>query len=192
MNVKRVLKKVRWFIWEDDSLLSWVVNIILAFVIVKFIFFPGLGLILSTDLPIVAVVSGSMEHSEGFDKWWDKNSDWYGDRGISKDDFLDYPFKNGFNKGDLMILIGTDTDDIKIGQIIVFKGSTRDPIIHRVISKNIENNIYYFRTKGDNNRDSFGALGEDKIHQDNVFGRAVIRIPVLGWVKIIFTSLIGG
>ena len=58
-----ILKKTWHFIWEDDSVWSWIVNIILAIVLIKFIIYPGLGLVLGTSYPIVAVVSDSMEHS---------------------------------------------------------------------------------------------------------------------------------
>ena len=63
-------KGIWYFIWEDNSLLSWIVNVILAFVLIKFIIYPGLGLLFSTSYPIVAVVSGSMEHQGNFDTWW--------------------------------------------------------------------------------------------------------------------------
>ena len=63
-------KSVWYFIWEDNSLLSWAVNVILAFVIIKFLLYPGLGFIFATTHPIVAVVSGSMEHQGSFDSWW--------------------------------------------------------------------------------------------------------------------------
>jgi signal peptidase I len=55
-------KKVWNFIWNDDSVWSWIVNIVLAFVIIKFIFYPAIGLALGTNHPIVAVISESMEH----------------------------------------------------------------------------------------------------------------------------------
>ena len=50
-----ILKKTWHFIWEDDSLLSWIVNIVLAIVLIKFIIYPGLGLVLGTGFPVVAV-----------------------------------------------------------------------------------------------------------------------------------------
>ena len=34
---KLTWKKIWWFIWEDDSWASWFVNVILAFVIIKFL-----------------------------------------------------------------------------------------------------------------------------------------------------------
>lgn len=67
MNFKKIWK----FIWHDDSLLSWIVNIVIAFILVKFVIYPGLGLILQTTYPVVAVVSSSMEHNEDFEKWWE-------------------------------------------------------------------------------------------------------------------------
>jgi signal peptidase I len=61
-SAANALKSVWRFIWEEDSFASWVVNIILAFLIIKFIFYPGIGLVLGTNHPIVAVISESMEH----------------------------------------------------------------------------------------------------------------------------------
>ena len=63
MDWKKLWKKTWYFIWESDSILSWIVNIILAFVIIKFLIYPGLGLVMQTSYPVVAVVSGSMEHA---------------------------------------------------------------------------------------------------------------------------------
>ena len=49
---------------------------------------------------------------------------------------------------------------------------------------------FVFTTKGDNNNDSFEQLGETNINPEKVVGKAFLRIPYLGWVKIIFTDLI--
>jgi len=94
MKVKRVWN----FIWEDDSLISWVVNVILAFLIVKFLIFPGLGLVLDTSHPVVAVVSESMDHRGNFDDWWERQGSWYEERGIMKEEFMQYDMKNGFKE----------------------------------------------------------------------------------------------
>ena len=68
MNTKDSFKKTWRFIWHDDSWASWFVNIIIAFILVKFLIYPGLGFILGTTHPVVAVISGSMEHEvQGFD-----------------------------------------------------------------------------------------------------------------------------
>jgi signal peptidase I len=186
------MNKIWNFIWHEDSVASWLVNIVLAFILIKFIVYPGLGFLLSTSFPIVAVVSSSMEHDGGFNDWWDANSAWYEDQEIGYEDFKEYPFKTGFNKGDIMVLVGKKPEKIDLGDIIVFRSSRPDPIIHRVVNKWQEDGIYKFHTKGDNNPDSIkGAyLDETNISEDNVLGVAVIRVPFLGYVKIWFVDLI--
>ena len=191
-NFKKILKKTWHFIWEDDSIWSWIVNIILAFVLIKFIVYPGLGFLLSTSHPIVAVVSSSMEHNHQLDKWWDLNKEWYLNEDITRADFQIFSFKNGFNRGDIMVLKGKKPADIKTGEVIVFKSGRPDPIIHRVVKTWEENGTYYFQTKGDNNRDSIisAYMDETKIIQERVIGKAVFRIPLLGYIKIWFVELI--
>jgi signal peptidase I len=63
----KLLKNLKdfWnFLWNDNSTLSWVLSMVLAFIVIKFIFFPGLSFLMQTSLPLVAVVSGSMEHRD--------------------------------------------------------------------------------------------------------------------------------
>ena len=82
------LKKIWHFIWHEDSWASWLVNIILAFILVKFVIYPLIGLMLSTSFPVVAVVSSSMEHSSSnFETWWDTNKEYYIKKGIEKNEF---------------------------------------------------------------------------------------------------------
>ncbi len=189
---KAALKKVWWFIWEDDSIWSWIVNIILAFVLIKYIVYPGLGLILSTSYPIVAVVSGSMEHDGNFNNFWEVRGAWYIDHNLTQEQFFDFNFRNGFNKGDIMILYGKKPRDIGVGGVIVFRSNRPDPIIHRVVRKWEINGKYYFHTKGDHNTDSITSVGLDEtnISEDQLLGKAVFRIPLLGYIKIGFVELI--
>lgn len=87
-----------------------------------------------------------------------------------------------YYKGDMIIVQGEE--NVKVGDVIVFDVSDRTyPIIHRIYS--IENN--QIRTKGDNNQyvDPW-ITTQEKIH-----GKAVLKIPVLGWVKIVFTEVTG-
>tara|TARA_Y100000310_G_scaffold326112_1_gene390554 strand:- start:2179 stop:2751 length:573 start_codon:yes stop_codon:yes gene_type:complete len=178
------IKKVWHFIWKDDSILSWIVNIILAFVLVKFLIYPGLGLVLGTTHPVVAVVSGSMEHDGDFEEFWSEFGEWYEDNGITKEEFLGYDFVDGFNRGDIMVLVGSD--EIDVGDVIVFNGNSNNPIIHRVVVENEES----YQTKGDHNRDSSSSLGETDIQEENIVGKAKFRVPYLGWFKIGFASLL--
>jgi len=92
--------------------------------------------------------------------------------------------KNGFNKGDIIVLKGEDPGDLAVGDIIVFQSSRPDPIIHRIVKKWDVGGVYYFQTKGDHNENSYASLGEDEIHEDRIIGKAIIRAPFLGWIKI--------
>ena len=179
-------KKIWNFIWHEDSVWSWIVNIILAFILVKFIIYPGIGLAMGTSYPIVAVVSGSMEHNEDFDAWWENSGKWYEEKGFVKERFTEFPFKNGFNKGDIMLLKGVKPKDINIGDVVVYQTENyKNPIIHRVVA--IGNQSENFITKGDNNFVEDPA--KVKAKQIEKTGKAVARIPWLGWVKIIFTEV---
>ncbi len=190
--MKTFLKKTWNFLWHDDSLLSWIVSFVIAFLLVKFVVYAGIGLLLGTNYPIVAVVSGSMEH-EGlnFDTWWAENGEWYESRDITKEEFSKFMFKNGFNKGDIMVLVGEEAKDIKKGDILVFEANSQHPIIHRVVDIDEKSGEYYFQTKGDNNPDSYEQLGERDIAENQIIGKAVFRVPLLGWVKIVFAELVG-
>ncbi|MEA3430781.1 MAG: signal peptidase I [Nanoarchaeota archaeon] len=192
--------KIWYFIWEDDSVWSWLVNILLAFVIIKFLVYPGLGLALSTDHPIVAVISPSMEHDGNFDQWWSSSAycnnnycsqeQWYSMYNISKEDFREFQFRNGFNIGDIIVLKGKKPKDIKKGDVMVFDIGRQIPIIHRTVDTWEESGTYYFTTKGDHNPKIFEEIGERKISQDQFIGKAWFRIPWLGYVKIWFVEIL--
>ena len=63
--------------------------------------------------------------------------------------------------------------------MIIFNGGYGNPIIHRVIQA--DGGI---TTKGDNN----GGLlpQEQNIPEDAILGKAVFRVPAVGWIKLIF------
>lgn len=200
MQFKELCKKIWHFLWESDSIWSWLANIILAFVLIKFIVYPGLGLLLSTSYPVVAVVSGSMEHEGSFEDWWLSSAscngqsctqeEWYAASGVTKEQFQGFSFKNGFNKGDIMVLKGVKPKNIKTGDVLVFMSSEKaDPIIHRVMVIHGDGVAgYVFQTKGDHNADS-GSIDAD-IQEQEVLGKAVFRIPILGWVKILAVTVL--
>ena len=96
-----------------------------------------------------------------------------------------------FNTGDIIVLLGKDPEKIQIGDVIVFQSDLphkRDPIIHRVIEKWNENDLTYFTTKGDHNPTIHGF--ESKIHEDRIIGKAYLKVPFLGYVKLWFVELL--
>lgn len=230
-KIKIYWKKFWQFIWHEDSVASWIANAVLAFILIKFIVYPVLGLILATSHPVVAVVSGSMEHHpHNFDEWWESEAcsllepctqkDWYLSKGITKEEFKEFSFKNGFNTGDIMILKGIDPKKVKVGDIIVFQTLKKEPIIHRVVNIFEDNGKIIYQTKGDNNRVSFSEyvkdsnndgiysypeeralkgtpnaipyIDEEYITEDQISqtGKAIIRIPYIGYIKLIFVRII--
>ena len=207
-------KKLWWFIWKDDSFASLLVNILLAVVLIKFIMYPVSGLVLGTSFPVVAVVSCSMQH-DATNCWadcylkgqgsldycvnkeknlcgknrdvgyWNTCGDWYVERGISEQDFKKFQQSNGFNIGDIFVL--KKADEVKIGDIIIYNDMIRNaPIIHRVVD--IKEG--YYQTKGDHNSATFPF--EEKISKEQIYGKVLLKIPYLGWVKVMFNIMLKG
>lgn len=219
-KIKSDIKKAWNWTWHSDSWLSWIVALIIIYISVKFIFFPGLSLILGSSLPLAGVESSSMDHQIvmddferlilcndiysneekkeighiNFDKYWDICGGWYEKENITKEQFSRFSLNNGFRKGDVIVVWGRFNP--KIGDVIIFKPN-RDsmaprPIIHRIVS--INNRI--IQTKGDHNGKQLTSdnniykTDETSITQDQIIGKAIIKIPYLGWPKIWVTELI--
>ncbi|MFH0897746.1 MAG: signal peptidase I [Candidatus Bathyarchaeota archaeon] len=196
--------KKKWDKYTD----GWFGNIVYLFLgfIIAYSFNVFLGYTLSTDTPVVAVYSCSMEHDtynnwwkncnlspnevcgkdignytpSDFDDYWSLCGSWYESKNISKEDFKSFTFSDGLEVGDMIVVMRSE--NIKVGDIIIFSADTRKiPIIHRVYA--IAGGQYL--TKGDNNASPDNFAGK-QIH-----GKAIFKIPVLGWVKIIFTQITG-
>ncbi len=199
-------KRAWHFFWSEDSVWSWVANIVVAFLLIRFVVYPLLGIILGTGYPIVAVVSESMEHgldkgiicgqafddlALSFDNYWTICGTWYEDRNITKEQFMNFPFKNGFDKGDVVVLWRANSHNLEVGDILIFQGSKPQPIIHRVVKIWQEEGKTYYQTKGDHNSDTLtGTMGETKIGEERILGKGLVRIPYLGWLKILFVDAV--
>ena len=205
MSLKYHCKKVWKFFWDEDSIWSWLANIIVAFLLIRYIVYPVLGIVLGTSFPIVAVVSESMEHGlhnddlcgrelekfqHSFDNYWDECGQWYEEKEITKEQFLNFPLKNGFDKGDVIILWRANKNNLNVGDVLVFQGNKPQPIIHRVVKSWEEDEEQFYQTKGDHNRDSFKPIKETMIEEDRILGKGIIKIPYLGWIKILFVDLV--
>jgi signal peptidase I len=212
-EIKRGWGKFWDWLWNSDSWMSYIVFLVLVFILVKFIFLPGLGFLMGTSLPLAIVESSSMDHNslgyctvydsnynclensrnyaicdktydvkQFFDseEYWNACGKWYEENtDITKEQFQSYSFKNGFRKGDLMIILGKD--NLQVGDVIVFEAGRNHPVIHRVIS------LDPLQTKGDHNPSQLSA--EQNIDSTKVIGVAVARIPYVGWIKLFFVEL---
>ena len=173
-----VLKKV-WTYLKKDTWDAWLVSLCLIIIGIKFIFFPLLSIITQAPLPLVVIESCSKYHNANFDNWWERNAVWYESKNITLEDFKEFNLKNGLNKGDIAFVWGRGT--ISKGDVIIFNAQIRHPIIHRVVSE------HPLGTKGDNEMTNSDQLQSEKdIPSDAVIGKAVARVPLLGWVKLIF------
>lgn len=90
-----------------------------------------------------------------------------------------------YHKGDLLILKNIPFNKIKVGDVIIFTVKGRNiPIVHRVINKTSS----HVETKGDNNP---GQLPFEKnITADQIKGKAIFKIPKVGWTRILLGKLL--
>lgn len=91
-------------------------------------------------VPLVAVTSGSMFHSDGGD--W---RSWMINKGIPESEISDFPMQNGFARGDMILTITPDGkgtlfpvfSDTKLGDVVIYTRdklhSGNEPIIHRIV-----------------------------------------------------------
>jgi len=148
------------------------------------------GYALGTDLPIVAVMTGSMSH----DSTTDVRHYLYLEKtyGYTPSQIDSWPISNGFNPGDVIIIKGVEEEDVKIGDVIIFTYEGQPvPIIHRVVNINDDHPF----TKGDHNT----ILDPDCKLLDNPYsgcwrrisikGKAVFVIPYLGYPKLLLNKL---
>ncbi len=93
-----------------------------------------------------------------------------------------FPF---YNRGDMLLVVGDKNP--QVGDIIVYDASGYNyPIIHRVIKIN-EDGTY--QTQGDHNS---GQLPFEKsVQSSQINGKALFKMPYLGWVKLVPMKVLG-
>jgi len=80
-EAKSFFQKFWHLLWKEDSFKGWLFSIVVLFVFIKFIFFPVLGLVTGTALPLAIVESCSMYHQgnllSDFDSWFERHKEKY-------------------------------------------------------------------------------------------------------------------
>jgi signal peptidase len=137
---------------------------IAAVVLAVLVFWYGLGFVLRTANPVLAVASGSMEPV------------------LYKGDLIVIEGVEDVSD----IQVGTKDSDHP-GDIIVFNepGSSDELIVHRAVQKIYEDGEYSFKTWGDNN------LWQDgwTVEENDVVGKYLgIKIPWLGNIALFFSD----
>ncbi len=176
-NKEGYLKRF-WKFLKSDSWGSLIVTLIIAFVLIKLVFFPLLSFLTGTQLPLVIVESCSMYHSQDLEGIMENEA--YTMNNLSLNDTTGWSFKNGLNKGDVIFVVGAK--NARVGNVVIFDsgGNAAHPIIHRIIKSDSAK----ITTKGDHNN---GLLPyEQDVSRNRLVGKAVFRVPYIGWIKLIF------
>jgi signal peptidase I len=137
---------------------------------------------LSTDMPVVAVISPSMQHDNAQQTYfgWLENTLGYNESYVKS-----WSMPTGFLVGDMPVVQGAD--EYEVGDIIVYKVEGQSfPTIHRIIKINADST---YQTKGDNN--SHQLPYEFSVEKEQIYGKVVFVVPKLGYVKVFFTNLFG-
>ena len=178
---------------------TWWGNIFLGFLAAVIFYYFILANVLSSDTPVVAVVSSSMEHKNPevtYHQWLEKNL------GYNRSYIESWPVQNGFYVGDMPIISGgtpltglfslisdgnKNQEKYEIGDVIVYSVSgVNAPIIHRIIKINDDGT---YQTKGDNNS---GQLNyEFSVKPEQVKGKVIFIIPKIGYFKVLTNRLLG-
>ncbi len=178
----RYTRKFFKWLWRGNSIGSYIAFIVFAFVLLKFIAFP-LFLFTFGLNDVVAVLSSSMHHQAGvIDLTY---NDWLSFNGYNENATNLWPFQNGLDIGDVVTV---HPGEINVGDVVVYYHG-RDMIIHRVVNKTSYNNETFITTKGDANPDSMNF--EYNIPENLIVGKAGIKIPLLGWPRVLLYYLLG-
>lgn len=168
---------------------------ILMAILLYFVIQISLTVATGVDSPISVVISGSMDHhGVQFDEWWVEKSDEYLPFGIGESEFSSYPYSNGFERGDILFITSVDTDEVIVGDVIVFsRDSDQIPVVHRVVDIFEQAGVRYFLTKGDFNTvaDNYHSGSILGIEESRVIGEVSYIIPNVGNITLWFRGLLG-
>lgn len=92
-----------------------------------------------------------------------------------------------YHKGDILVVRGTNVDNIETGDIIVFDSPYGGiPIVHRVYRIEYQDEDPYFITKGDNNStiDTYYQKKYPGIPPKHIIGKPFLKIPRIGIFQI--------
>lgn len=139
--------------------------------------YQALALATGTSLPIVAVVSDSMYHNGNFDEWWASRGKLYESIGITKEEFKDFPFRNGLSVGDFLLVINSQP---QIGDVIIYDRPVENKGYITIVHRLVETTNGEYVTKGDNN-----LVKDSPIAKNQIRGKVVLAVPLLGYPRFL-------
>ncbi|MFH1256899.1 MAG: hypothetical protein V1494_06445 [Candidatus Diapherotrites archaeon] len=199
---------------KNNEVISWAVYLVSAFVF-AFAIYSILGFILGTGSPMVIVVSGSMEPTmyrgdvivlQGVAPEQINAPEI--DTGLPSLEKVPLSTIAELDSIQRVILFKDGQSlafqQIGTGDTVVYNSDIRaEPIIHRAIAKLLAKDGVYLLTKGDHNTgvdEDCGTVSVNgssvivskqcinlyPVKADKIQGRAVLKIPLVGYVKLIF------
>ena len=174
--MKELLKKFWKLFWKDESLLGYIVFLVVTYLVLKFVIMP-LFMYVFGIADITGIVTESMVH-------YDETNyrGWLIEHNLSDEN---WPFKNGIYPGDAVVVKKCSFDDIHVGDVISYNAPIGIKIVHRVVYKGDS----YVVTKGDANPEPL--YFEYNVTPDMINGKAVYRIPYIAYPRIMITRLFG-
>jgi signal peptidase I len=167
--IKKIKKIIVRIFFGDDYLsdILFIIFIFIVYFIIQLVYPPLFSVI----------VSPSMEHHNfNFQKYEQYN--------ITQQEFFQFPYPNGLYVGDIVIILPIDTQYLKLGDLILYKGTSLykgEYIFHRVVGYNNGN----FIIMGDNNPGPIIFEGENNMDPNRIIGIGILRIPLLGYIKLL-------
>jgi len=176
MDVRKLWKRL------NQGWAGVVFSVFLGIVFATFFYYVVLATALSTNLPVVAVVSSSMQHDNPeltHYNWLQKNLNY------ARSYIDSWSAPNGFSIGDMPVVQGAS--NYQVGDVIVYSVEGQPaPIIHRIIKINDDGS---FQTKGDNNLNQLSY--ESSVKKEQIHGKVIFIIPKLGYVKVLASKIVG-
>ena len=169
-----------------EGKLGWITYIVLG-ILMALLVNHALSVFLSTEIPLVTVKRDSMRPT------------------MNPGDIVFIRGRDSYEPGDIVVFSGWIDTPIIHRIVARVDLSGEEPIIDRwqdfdelddetLIERGRETDPHetvYYVTKGDNNpKCDQCSTGEPLVTEDEIYGRSILRIPYLGWVKLTFTELI--
>jgi hypothetical protein len=170
---------------RENSRTLGITSITLGLISIILIFFVPLSISLTletledkwdTEMPIVRWNSNSMTIKSNMEDFWIEQGKIYLNYSLGKEQINNFFEFGTIGKNDILLTKGGHTNEIVIGDVILFKGENII-IAHRVIGLRGEGQNRYFTTKGDAN---LGILPTEKnISEEQIYGKVfrVIHLP---------------
>ena len=94
-----------------------------------------------------------------------------------------------YKVGDVIVVKKTDPSSLKVGDDVTYHGTNYEfnglTITHRIINTRVDNDKYYFTTKGIAN-----TIEDPEINEDNIYGKVIYHTVLFSLVGRLMTNIV--